>query len=350
MRLKSFTAATMAEAMEMVRAELGDDAIIVSTQRAAGTKGVRITAALEQADVDLAIAELFEEGDGSGTPDAVKDALIRHGVPQRLTDRLVNAARTLGIPDPVQACAAALDAGFAFAHLPEHSAPRPFMMVGPPGSGKSIAVAKLAARSVLKQRDVAVITCDNIRAGATEQLAAFTRILDIELIKARGPESLRRAVEGATGMFDLVLIDSPGLNPFRKSDMDFLHELVEAADVEPIMVMAAGGDAAEAAEMAESFAELGAARLFASRLDTSRRLGAILAAADSGQLALCDVSASPHVASGIAPISPLSLAHLMLPEPPAPAGDAAAAAERGSAAAPSVPPTATHWTDEASPP
>ena len=61
MRLKSFTAPTMAEAMEMVRIELGDDAIIVSTQRAAGQKGVRITAALELADADLAVAEMLEE-------------------------------------------------------------------------------------------------------------------------------------------------------------------------------------------------------------------------------------------------------------------------------------------------
>ena len=52
MRLKSYTAATMAEAMSLVRRELGDDAIIVSTQRAATGKGVRITAALEQLKIE----------------------------------------------------------------------------------------------------------------------------------------------------------------------------------------------------------------------------------------------------------------------------------------------------------
>jgi flagellar biosynthesis protein FlhF len=36
MRLKCYAADTMAEAMALVREELGDDAIIVSTQRAAG--------------------------------------------------------------------------------------------------------------------------------------------------------------------------------------------------------------------------------------------------------------------------------------------------------------------------
>lgn len=329
MRLKSFTAPTMAEAMEMVRTELGDDAIIVSTQRAAGNKGVRITAALEPADADLAIAEMLEETTDSSAAETVREALATHGVPQRLADRLVNAARTSEINDPTLACAAAFEAGFAFAHLPEHSAPRPFMLVGPPGSGKSIAVAKLAARSVLHQRHVGVVTCDNIRAGAVEQLAAFTRILEIELVRARGPESLRKTVEGSAGMFDIVLIDSPGLNPFKQSDMDYLQALIEAADVEPILVMAAGGDPAEAAEMAEAFAGIGATRLFASRLDTTRRLGAVLAAADAGQLALCDVSASPHVASGISPISAISLARLMIPQQPQPQTDE------------------TFWTDEA---
>lgn len=314
MRLKSFTAPTITEAMELVRHELGENAIIVSTQRAAGTKGVRITAALEQADAELAVAELLQE-ESSSALDVIREALASHSVPQRLNDRLVNAARISGLDDPILACAAALEAGFAFAPLPEHSAPRPFMLVGPPGSGKSIAVAKLAARSVLKQRNVSVISCDNLRAGATEQLAAFTRILEIELIKTRGPDSLRRAVEAAAGLHDLVLIDSPGLNPFKRSDMDFLQSMIEAANVEPILVMAAGGEPNEAGEMAEVFATIGVNRLFAARLDTTRRLGSILNAADTAQLALCEVSASPHVASGIAPISAVALARLMIPEP-----------------------------------
>jgi len=317
MRLKSFTAATMSEAMEMVRSELGDDAIIVSTQRAAGTKGVRITAALESADADLAVAEMLGESDGSAAADAIRAALTDHGTPPRLIDRLVNAARAAEISDPILACAAALEAGFAFAHLPEHSAPRPFMLVGPNGSGKSVTVAKLAARSVLKQRRVGVITCDNIRAGAVEQLAAFTSILEIDLVRARGPDTLARAVEESQGRFDLTLIDSPGLNGFKPSDMDYLQSLIEAADVEPILVLAAGGDAIEAGELAESFAATGATRLFATRLDTTRRLGAILAGAEAGQLALCDVSASPHVASGLSPISAISLARLIMPAPPA---------------------------------
>jgi len=55
----------------------------------------------------------------------------------------------------------------------------------------------------------------------------------------------------------------------------------------------------------------------------------MLTAAEAGQLAFCDVSASPHVASGISPISAISLARLILPQAPEPPHDE------------------TFWTDEA---
>jgi flagellar biosynthesis protein FlhF len=306
----------MAEAMHMVRQELGDDAIIVSTQRAAGGKGIRITAALEVADVEDAISEMLAEANSMPAAELVREALVEHGVPGRIIDRLVNAIHANGIEDPQLACAAALEAGFAFAPLPDHGAPRPFMLVGPPGNGKSMVVAKLTARSALKNRRVGVITADNVRAGATEQLAAFTRILQIDLIPARGPESLRRTVESCVGRYDIVFIDSPGLNPFKLTDMEYLTALIEAANVEPILVLAAGGDAAEAAEVSEAFGGVGATRLLATRLDTTRRLGSIMAAADAAPLMFCDVSATPHVANGVTPVNAGIMARMLLPSIP----------------------------------
>jgi flagellar biosynthesis GTPase FlhF len=48
MRLKSFQAKSMSEAMRQIKETLGDDAIIVSTKEEAGG-WVRVTAAVEQA-------------------------------------------------------------------------------------------------------------------------------------------------------------------------------------------------------------------------------------------------------------------------------------------------------------
>jgi len=330
----------MAEAMTLIRAELGDDAIIVSTQRAAGDGGVRITAAIEESALDYDIERALDgpspagaDGDALSLAAAdprvasVQEALGYHGAPRRLSQRLAQAVHDADARDPLDACTAALGEAFAFAPLPARKSPRPFLMVGPPGSGKTITVAKLAARARLTNRPVGVITADSVRAGAMAQLAAFTRILEVDLKRARGPESLRSLVEESIGLHDLVFIDSPGINPFSAQDMAYLRELIDAADVEPILVLAAGIDPMEGAEAGESFAHAGATRLLATRLDMARRLGGILAAADQGQLMFSEVTISPHVANGLVPLGPQTLAKLILPrqdEDTAPIGEAAA--------------------------
>ena len=314
MRLKSYTAPTMAEAMRLVRDELGEDAIIVSTQRSSDGQGVRITAALEDgSDEDDDIQRALSGRNTTQFAEKVREALEYHGTPQRLTDKLVAAATAVEVGSPTMACAAALEDHYDFAPLPERKSPRPFMLVGPPGSGKTITTAKLAARARLAGRPVGVITADTIRAGAVEQLAAFTGILEIELRQVRGPETLRPVVAELMARNDLVFIDSPGLNPFSHHDMEYLRNLINGADLEPILVLAAGGDALEAGDIGEAFGSAGATRVLATRLDMTRRLGAVLAAADSGQLMFSEVSLNPHVATGLCAVNPVSMARMILP-------------------------------------
>jgi len=303
----------MAEAMNLVRQELGEDAIIVSTQRSSDGQGVRITAALEAPDGDENITRALAGENTTPFSEGVREALTYHGVPARLIEKMVMTARSVEVGSPTMACAAALEGHFDFAPLPERKAPRPFMLVGPPGSGKTITVAKLAARARLAGRPVGVITIDTIRAGAVEQLTAFTKILEVEIHQVRGTDTLPHAVATMIENYDLVFIDSPGLNPFSHHDMNYLKALTHSADIEPILVLAAGGDAGEAADIGESFSACGATRVLATRLDMTRRLGSILAAADAGQLMFSEVSINPHVATGLCAINPVSMARMILP-------------------------------------
>src|SRR3546814_14429998 len=71
MRMKTFQAATMNEAMSLVRDALGDEAIIVSTYIHRDGGGVEITAAVEQrVDEDFATEEAqnLRYGSGNGRP------------------------------------------------------------------------------------------------------------------------------------------------------------------------------------------------------------------------------------------------------------------------------------------
>jgi flagellar biosynthesis protein FlhF len=313
----------MVEAMRLVREALGDDAIIVATREEEG--GVRLTAAIDDADQPLLPPASPHDPEPEPSPyaayrrepeidivDQISDALTRHGVPPGISDRLLNTIATFDTIDPLAALGSALDSIFTFQPLPEGRAPRPFMLIGPPGAGKTLTVAKLAARATIGGRRVGVITTDTARAGGVDQLAAFTKLLKLKLLAVEDTESLADALVVQRGV-EQVLIDSAGRNPFDPEDMNELSDLLNAADLEPVLVLPAGCDAAEAAEVGASFRELGARRLLVTRLDMTRRLGSLLAIAYEARLSFSDISATPQVADGLTPLTPNGLAKLLLP-------------------------------------
>ncbi|MGH6718743.1 MAG: hypothetical protein ACREER_05445, partial [Alphaproteobacteria bacterium] len=52
--------------------------------------------------------------------------------------------------------------------------------------------------------------------------------------------------------------------------------------------------------------------LLVTRLDVARRLGAVLATADNGGLAFCEAGATPHIANGLATMTPTLLARSLI--------------------------------------
>ena len=321
MRVKSFTADTTARAMNMVRDALGDEAIIVST-RTENDGSTMITAAIEPPQTsDPAANEDFEEVEPlvfpGETEATIRQALTYHGVPPWLAGRLSKAAAALeqdgNAGTAILALATALDDHFTFQTLATQWPAGPLLVIGPPGGGKTITAAKLCARECLAKRPVAAITADTRRAGGVEQLAAFTRILGIELTTAASPAELISAVDDVNDAHARVIIDTPGVNPFDDDDMRIVLELVRAVEGSAVLVLAAGADPMEAADLARAYADIGAERMIVTRMDMARRFGALLAAADGAGLSFAEVSISAQVADGLTPVSPLALARLMLP-------------------------------------
>jgi len=335
MRLKSFYANTMTEAMQMVRDTLGDDAVIVATREENNGRSVRVTAAVERMDErqsfgprtggrsDIA-AQMArggheylqydaEEDAEDAIIDQLTDLMLAHGVPGDITDTILSTAAMMGMPDAQSSLKASIDHTFNFHPLPMKSPRKALMMVGAPGAGKTLATAKLAARAAMAKLHPAVITCDTVRAGGVEQLEAFTKLLQIPLYKARKPEELQKHLAAVRGT-DLVLIDTSGCNPFDIDDMQRISRFMEAGTIEPVLVMAAGGDAEESAEMARCFGVLGVQRIFPTRLDVARRMGGLLAAAGRGSLSFCDASNTPMVAGGVITLTPQSMVSLLMPQ------------------------------------
>src|SRR5580658_9166556 len=314
MRLRTLIAPTMGQAMDMLRRELGDDAIIVSTEKT--DHGIKIVAALEEAETevpDIGAVAAGPPGDGSTDDpiDVVHEALLLHGLPNRLLEKLIDASFIAGADDPL----GALGQLYRFDPLALSRGPSPpLMLFGAPGAGKTVSVAKLAARAVFAKRKVRLITTDTIRAGGIEQLEAFARIMKLPLHIAETDRQLARLVEAA-GPDEYVLIDTPGVNPYSARDMAEVAGLAKAVAAEPLLVMAAGGDVVDSMEQAQEFATLGIKRMLVTRLDMVRRLGSMLAAADAAGLAFSDCSLTPAVADGLTPIDPMGLATMLMPGP-----------------------------------
>ena len=316
MRLRTLIAPSMGQAMDLLRRELGEDAIIVSSETTA--HGVKLIAAVDEPDeefqpIDAVTADPFNGEPAADPIDVVHEVLVGHGVPNRLLERLIDMSFLVGADDPFDALSGAVEGVFSFKPLDlEQRLNRPLMLVGPPGAGKTVATAKIAARAVFSGRAVRLITTDTIRAGGIEQLDAFARLMRLRLHTAETDRQLMRLIDAAAPD-EMVLIDSPGINPFSNRDFLELQSLVKAAAAEPILVMAGGGDVVDAMEQAQEFQRLGPERLLVTRLDMVRRLGSILAAADEAQLALTDCSNTPSVAEGLAPLNPTSLAQMLMP-------------------------------------
>ncbi|MDA8574344.1 GTP-binding protein [Alphaproteobacteria bacterium] len=313
MRLKTFTAPSMGEAMAQVKLHFGPDAIIVSTRTDDDGVGVRITAAHDHRDSDQDYPAPEPQAQSGRDPlDIISEALAYHNVPADLADRLVDAAAESPGDKAMLKLTVAVNRVFKFDGADRQQPLTPQLMVGLPGAGKTVAVAKLATDVVVNHQALTVITTDSIRAGGYEQLAAFTNILDLDLLRADDPDSLKAAVIAAGQ--GKCLIDSAGANPFDSQQFERQHRLIQAIDCAPCLVMAAGGDTGEAAEMAEAFAAMGAVRLIATRLDIARRIGAILVAADTGNLILDGFSATANVASPPQRFNAISLARILLPQ------------------------------------
>lgn len=310
MRLKTYTAPTLPEAMAEVRAALGREAVILATE-ADGRGGVRVTAGLEAAPCAPAPAPPADL-------EALAEALDDHGVPAGLAERLLAAAGArlggVGAAPPVSqvdVLAAALAAELAFAPPPDGPGGGPWLLVGPPGAGKTATAAKLAARARLGGRAAALVTMDSEKSGGRAQIAAFAEALEVPLAEAADAAALSEAVARATADA-LVLVDAPGTSPFDAGAGATLAGFTAAAGARPLAVLPAGGDALETAEAALAYAELGARHMVASKLDAARRLGGIVNAAHTAALALVGGGVAPTIGDGLAALDAPALARLLL--------------------------------------
>ncbi len=302
MNLRVFSGRTVQEAMTALRRALGDDAVILATED--GSEGVRITAGIE-APAD-ALAEILRSATPLEVVERLALALRFHQAGGRRIERLCLTARDSGALDPEDVLTFALAEHCHFAPL-GHTASGPLVLAGAPGVGKTVMVARLAAAARLAGRQVRVASTDGERQGGTAQLQALLAAMGLALEPLAALERERPAERRPS----LVLIDTAAVNPLRADTLVTPANLAKKLGGELVPVLPADLMAVEAYDQALAWRAMGAKRFLAARLDCARRLGMLLAVADTG-LGFAGVGIAPVVAEPIKTLTAANLARLLL--------------------------------------
>lgn len=332
MRVRSFTAATMPEAIARVRAELGDGAVILSSVR--GKRGVEVKAGVEDAPAPRFVSagpienelerKLLEQLNARARPaaapdmepEALRQRFAFHELPALLAARLADAVSRPGETDATTALAQSLDRELAFDPLAQTQG-GVIALFGPPGAGKTATAAKLAVRAVLAGIPATLVSCDT-GAGAAAQIDAFAALIRTPVLHAGTPDALSSLVAPrASDTRHLTIVDTAGINPFEREALDGLAAWLKAAGGEPIMVLPATGGS-DLEDMAAAMRPLRARRLIVTKLDMARRLGGLVRAALGGRLAFSLASSSPYIADLPETMQPFSLARRLAGASPLP--------------------------------
>ena len=286
MKASLFSGRTVKEALRKVRDALGPDAVIIGETRRNGL--VEITASVE-----------YPEAGMTSTP-------RRAGVTVEFGDRL----RLLGFDASfIDAVASSIELTARWETIERQVArligvaPRPVALargrvrlIGPPGSGKTTSVIRLAANHVLNtgSEQVAIISQDVNRLAGCEQLLLASELLKVPVFEAPDSRSLHSAL-AETAEKALVIIDTPGIVA--------THRLPEAigdlAGFETVVVLPATFHANTLRRLVALTRPLVPTGVLLSHVDAVDAIGEVLSICRLAQLPFVWVGAGGEMADGL---------------------------------------------------
>ncbi|MFN7184448.1 MAG: flagellar biosynthesis protein FlhF [Thermomonas haemolytica] len=239
---------------------------------------------------------------GSPARAAALDALAAFGCDDPLAQQIAAAIDPSLVPETI---AAPLRAALA-AHLPvlpdeALDAGGILAVLGPTGAGKTTTIAKLAARYAARHRvrDVALVSTDNARAGAREQLHVLGRRLGITVCDAEGPDALARVLEQLAD-YPLVLIDTAGHGLRDRALLRQILWVRAASNVRSLLVLPANAHPADLDELLRRYRPAAPEGAILTKLDETTRPGAALSVLAHHRLPLAYTTAGQCVPDDIA--------------------------------------------------
>ena len=170
-------------------------------------------------------------------------------------------------------------------------------LLGPTGAGKSTIASKLAAQYALEfgSDKVAIVSMDDRRLGAHQQMKAFGRLIGAAVHVARDVEELNPVLDDL-GRRRLVVIDTPGNAPDDARYYQLAADLLNlGSDIQTYSVLSATTDYLAATKLLAVTRDLAFEGCILTKIDEAATLGPSLSAIVEADLPLAYTSAGQRV-------------------------------------------------------
>jgi flagellar biosynthesis protein FlhF len=314
LQVKSYYASSVQEAMECARQQLGPEALLLNSREAPpevrhlgeyevvfGTR----TEAMPEMPVELpGIADLYRQiselrdlvtrsapaSEGRRVP--VRAALIEAGlepvlaqeideaIEQRMKKRSVLSFARPRMTEESSPLSAAAEVALELSSRLEVSPQlgRITAIVGPPGSGKTTSIVKLAiTQGLLESRPVRIYSTDSHRIGAADQLRTYAGILGVPFEVVEGSAALARALDAAPSGAP-ILIDTAGYcsSLLREVGGDIAGFLSRRQDIDTHLALTASMNPADMRRIADQFEVFGYSKLLLTKADETSSFAAAI--------------------------------------------------------------------------
>lgn len=373
MKLKSFFADSIEEALSLARREMGPEAMLVNSKRSHGeAQQLGAYEVVVCAETSKPPSEAIETSRSTSAAAPQADKLsrdisdLKHQV-ERLARSLARSGSGLaGIAsDPNLSGAfatladAELDADLAYEIVSKigsnfsgralrselarlisvnadlgcaGEASRIVALIGPPGAGKTSALVKLAVQfGVASRKPLHILSMDTYRVAAADELRSYAAILGVGCRVLETTAALAQAIEEHSRKH-LILIDTPGLS---QAEMDGQEDLAGFLSTHPgidtHLVLPASMRASDLKRIAEQYSWFKPNKLLCTRLDETGTLGPIVSQSVRMGIPVSFVSRGQRIPEDLEPATKELFLDAMLDA--LPKSGAAAGASAGVAAA-----------------
>lgn len=311
MKIKKYTAKDMAEALQMIKFDLGPEAIILESKlvRQKGIFGflkppvLEVLAAVDEkpavkkepvkndfavqkdlAELKLLVKDLARNsGMEAGNLGRWREKLLQLELAPELVDKLLVELQDYleeALPEDLEAVETVKQKIVEmlkpyYREIPDFPIKA---LIGPTGVGKTTTLAKIAGRiAIQEEKPVRFITLDTFRVGAVEQLKIYGKYLGSTVKVANSPMELWRAVqkliEGET-----VFIDTAGRPSKKQSQIQELAGFLEAVkkDKDVYLVLSATAKPEDAEKIAKDFSLCNFNKIIVTKLDETERYGVLV--------------------------------------------------------------------------